>query len=137
MPVITLLISLPVDNVLYCTFTILYCIFTPNNSPPGAEPVAADARPAYIFLKPPAFKNPSADCIRVFIVSKGKRMTSTAVPAIPPDYSDTNYMSNHVYQQYDLIYAKLQNAMPIYSTHLNNNSSYCCMHRSTKSSNFE
>lgn len=53
--------------------------------PAGAEPAAADPIPLYILLNPPALKNPSADCIRVFIVSNGNSMTSTAVPAIPPD----------------------------------------------------
>ena len=55
-------------------------------SPAGAEPLAAEAIPEYIPLKPPALTKPSTDCSLVFRVSRGNKITSTAVPATPPAY---------------------------------------------------
>ena len=54
----------------------------------GAEPAAAGPRPAYIFLKPPDFQNPSFVCSLVLRVSNGNKEVSTATPATPPDISD-------------------------------------------------
>lgn len=61
---------------------------TKNKDAPGADPNAATLNPLYIPLNPPLLKKPCDDCNLVLIVSNGYKLTSTVVPAIPPDSSD-------------------------------------------------
>jgi len=57
---------------------------TKNNAAPGADPAAAEASPAPRPRKPPLRRKPSTLCMRVLMVSKGKRTRSTLRPAMAP-----------------------------------------------------